>query len=394
MNEEVKNPEPAQKPKSKKLPLFILICIILILSSLLFLYWFLDARYKVSTEDAYVEGNIIEVYPKISGTVRTVTVDDTDHVKEGQVLMTLDPTTYQIEFSESLSALGSTVRKVQQLFDQVGQLSASLEVQLVNLDLAKIHFINRKALVGIGGVSKEEFENAQSAYLAAEAEVVRLQEELSSAEAQTYNSTIRTHPLVKEAMDRVKLCWVNLNSTKVRAPQDGFIAKKGVQIGEHVSPSRSVMSVVPLSDLWINANLKEVELGKIRIGQPVEIQTDMYKKKVKFSGEVLGISPGTGSVFSLIPPQNATGNWIKIVQRVPVRISINNQDLKKNPLMVGLSTKVTIDIQNQEGGILTPVECIKPKYVTNIYDRQLKGIDPIIEEVIESNLSPCNANTI
>lgn len=394
MNEEVKSPEPEQKPKNKKLPLFILMGLILVLLTLGFLYWFVDARFKVSSDDAYVEGNIIEVFPKVSGTVRTVTVDDTDHVKEGQVLVTLDPTTYQIQFDESLAALGNTVRQVQQLFDQVGQLSASLEVQLVNLDLAKIHFINRKALVGIGGVSKEEFENAQSSYLSAEAEVVQLQEQLSSAEAQTYNSTVRTHPLVKEAMDNVKLCWVSLNNTKIRAPHDGFIAKKGVQVGEQVSLSRSVMSVVPLNNLWINANLKEVELGKIRIGQPVSIYTDIYKKKAKFSGKVLGISPGTGSAFSLIPPQNATGNWIKIVQRVPVRISIDDQDLQKNPLMVGLSTKVTIDIRDQDGKMLTPIECVKSKYMTHIYDNQLNGIDPIIEEVIEANLSPYNANPI
>lgn len=397
MNEEAKpNLEPnlnkEVKPRAKKGPLFILIGILLALSALIFCYWFFDARFKVGTNDAYVEGNIIEIYPKVSGTIRTIAVNDTDHVLAGQVLVTLDPTTFQIKFDESLANLGNTLREVQKKFDTVSQLLASLEVQLVNLEQAKTHYFHRRALVDIGGVSREDFENAQSAYLSAEAEVVRTQEELSGAEAQVYNTTVLTHPLVKEAIERVKLAWLDLINTKIRAPYDGFIAKKGAQVGEVALTSQSLLAVVPLDDLWVTANLKENKLSKIRIGQEVKIKTDLYKNQVTFSGKVIGISPGTGSIFSILPPQNATGNWIKIVQRVPVRISLNPSELKNTPLRAGLSTTVSIDVRDEKGAVLTEVRPSQPLYKTEIYDDQLNGVSCFINQIIEQNLGPCNGN--
>lgn len=389
MSEEI-NQHSTLNKKTKVWPTLLVIGTLLAAGILVFCLWFFNARFFVSTDDAYVEGNIVEILPKVSGTIRAVSVNDTDYVKAGDVLVSLDTTPFILKFQESQSSLANTLREVQKKFDTVSQLLATLEVRLVNLEQAKSHFKHRKALVDIGGVSREDFENSQTNYLAAEAEVVRIQEELSGAEAQVYNTTILTHPLVREAIEKVKLSWIDLKNTEIKAPVDGYIAKKGAQVGETVHSSKPLLAIVPLDELWVTANLKEVQLSKIRLGQEVQIKTDLYKNKAIFDGTVVGISPGTGSVFSILPPQNATGNWIKIVQRVPVRILINPKQLKESPLRAGLSAKVSVNIKNQAGDSVNKVTTPRPFYVTDIYDDQLKGVESIINQIIEENLSPCN----
>lgn len=382
------------KPKKNLIAFFSVLGLIVIGAALVFCYWFFIAQYRVVTNDAYIEGNIIEVFPRVNGMIQTVAVNDTDQVCEGQILATLDPTNFRIQFEESKANLAATLRNVQQMFDQVAELVAALDEQLIYVDQAKSHFLNRQALVGIGGVSKENFADAQSALLAAEAELVRIQEKLNAAQTQTYNTTVLTHPLVQSAIEQLRLCWLNLGYTEIRAPFSGFIAKKNVQVGESAAPSKSLMAIVPLDNVWVTANLKEIQLSKIRIGQEVEIITDMYKKNMPFRGKVLGISPGTGSVFSILPPQNATGNWIKIVQRVPVRIGLTSREVMQNPLRLGLSATVTIDVHDQNGEVLTELRAAAPIYQTDIYENQLKDVDSIVSQIVQANLNLNNDNEL
>ena len=382
-----KEPNALAKHKKSKLPVFIVLAVLILLGGLFFGYWIFWGQYKVTTTDAYVDGNILEVFPRAKGTIQTVTVNNTDYVVEGQVLAVLDPTDFQIEFDQAQANLAATLRNVQQMFDQVGELVADLEKQTIYLEQAQLHFIHRQALVEIGGVSRESFEDAQSALLAAEAESVRIEESLKRAQSQTYNTTVLTHPLVIDAIEKVKMSWTNLNNVQVKAPCSGYIAKKVAQVGESASTAHPIMSIVPLEDLWVTANLKESQLAQIKIGQDVSVKTDLYRHHMIFQGKVLGISPGTGSVFSILPPQNATGNWIKIVQRVPVRIGLRPSEIANYPLRVGLSTEVVIDIREQSGSVLTKMRPTRPIHQTDIYANQLCGVSSVIDQIILENIN-------
>ncbi len=380
--------------KNKRGSLWIFFAVVVFCALLVTGYWMKWGRYSVHTTDAYVEGNIIEVSSRLSGAVRTMAVNDTACVVRGQVLATLDPTNYYLRFEKSKASLANTLRQVQQIFDQEKEIEAQLAVQEILNAQALLNYEHRKALVEIGGVAREEYEQSYTNLLAGQAEVTRLEESLNISKAQTYNVTILTHPLVLEAIDAVKLAWVDLCNTKIRAPADGFIAKKSAQVGETVDAGQPLLAIVPLNGLWVNANFKESKLASIRVGQRVEVKTDMYKGHAVFDGYVMGISPGTGSVFSLLPPQNATGNWIKIIQRVPVRIRLDPKELTQYPLRLGLSAKVSVDIRDLSGEILSKHEPAKPLYQTDIYDDQLKGVQEIIEQIIRQNLIGRDGNEI
>lgn len=393
MSDEIAQDPNAQAPKKKsKLPIIIVGGALIIVAALIFFYWLFFAQYRVNTNDAYVEGNIVEVFPRVQGTYQTIYVNDTDHVEEGQLLASLDPTDYQIQFDEAQANLASTLRNVQQMFDQVNELSASLEQQMVYLNQAQMHFAHRQALVGIGGVSREDFEDSQTDLLAAEAKFIQIEESLKKAQSQTYNTTVLNHPQVISAIENLKQSWVELNYTQIKAPCSGFIAQKSAQIGETASTSHAALSVVPLDDLWIVANFKESQLTKLRIGQAVKVKTDTYKNDFIFDGILLGISPGTGSVFSILPPQNATGNWIKIVQRVPVRIGLRRSEIKSHPLRLGLSTEISVDVRHQEGSVLSQTRPTQVVSQTDIYEDQMQGVYPIINLIIEQNINMCDGN--
>ncbi len=387
-------PGGASHPKKSKLPVFIVLGSLILLAACVYCYWFFWARYEVKTTDAYVDGNIIEVFPRVEGTIKAIMVDDLDYVEEGQLLVALDDTDYQLQLEESKAQLGVVLRNTQQMFDQVNELVAALSQQLVYLEQAQAHFASREALVGIGGVSKENFEDSKITVLAAEAEILRLEEELKKAQAQTYNTTPLTHPQVQNAIERVRQSWLNLKYTQVCAPYSGYIAKKNAQVGETAGPTQTLLAIVPLDNLWITANLKERQLYNVRIGQSVRVKTDLYKQSVIFEGKVLGIAAGTGSVFSVLPPQNATGNWIKIVQRVPVRIGLKPKQIGQYPLRLGLSAEVTVNVYHSEGDVLTKLKPSQPISQTEIYNDPFVGVDKIIATIIGENLNLANENEI
>lgn len=350
-----------------------------------FLYWLTILRFEKFTNDAYVSGNMIDLIPQVPGIVTSINVDNTDLVEEGQVLIELDRTDYQIAYEISQNELGDTVRSVVQLFLRVEELEAELEQKDAELFKAEKDYQNRVNLVGIGGVSREEFEHVEADFVGTQAARKSTDLLLQSAYAEVQNTTVKTHPLVKKAADGLKDAYVNLQRCSILAPSSGYVAMRSTQLGEYVELSKPLMTIIPLNELWVDANYKEVQLSKVRIGQSVRLISDIYGSGVAFHGKIVGINPGTGSVFSALPPQNATGNWIKIVQRVPVRVSLDPNQLKKYPLWLGLSMNVTVDIHDYSGPMLAEATRIKSIYQTKIYSQQEEGVMKIIDKIILEN---------
>lgn len=358
----------------------------LLIGVIVFIYWAEVLRFQEYTDDAYVNGNMVELTPQVPGIVTSINVDNTDYVEEGQVLIELDKTDNRFAFERAKHTLGEMVRTVVQMFIQVDELSAELEQKDAELFRAEKDYQNRVNLVGIGGVSREEFEHVEAAYLGALASRKETYYALQSTIAQVQNTTVNTHPNVKRAADDVKDAYVNLKRCDILAPMNGYVSQRTAQLGEYVNVSEPLLSVIPLTELWVDANYKETQLSKVRIGQSVRMISDIYGRSVVFSGKIIGVNPGTGSIFSALPPQNATGNWIKIVQRVPVRVSLDPQQLKKNPLWLGLSMDVTVDIHDTSSEMLAEPRRTKPIYNTKIYSVQEQGVAPIIEKIIQDNM--------
>jgi membrane fusion protein (multidrug efflux system) len=350
-----------------------------------FIYWLEVLRFEEYTDDAYVHGNMVEITPQVPGIVTSINVDDTEYVEEGQVLIQLDKTDYRLAYEKAKHSLAETVRSVVQMFIQVEELRAELEQKEAALFRAEKDYQNRVNLVEIGGVSREEFEHVEASFASAEASQKESYHALQGAIARVQGTNIETHPKVKKAADLVRDAYVNLKRCDILAPMSGYVAQRTVQLGEYVNLSEPLLTVIPLNDLWVDANFKEIQLSKMRVGQSVKMTSDIYGREVVFIGKVIGINPGTGSVFSALPPQNATGNWIKIVQRVPVRVSLDPQQLKKYPLWLGLSMDVTVDIHDISSEMLRQKSKLKPIYKTKIYQKQEEGVNPIIQEIIQDN---------
>lgn len=393
------SPSPAPEPgvdkgKRRKIIAYIIGAFIII-GILVFCYWFFWLRFEVSTEDAYVHGNKINLTPQISGFISKVHVNDTQYVKEGQILINLDPNDMQIAFESSLAKLGETVRNVTQDFQKIDVLEAQLEMRKANLARAKVEYDDRKQLVCSGSVSKEDFVDSETRYLFTSADVDNIESQLKQALAQVNGTCVENHPLVESAKENVRKAWLNLRRCEILSPTHGIIAQRSAQIGEAVDPNDPLLSIIPLDQIWVDANFKETQLKKIRIGQTVEVKADMYGHEVKYQGTVVGIGAGSGAVFSVLPPQNATGNWIKIVQRIPVRIHLDPEQVKNFPLMLGLSMKVRVDIRDESGKRFPQARSTeKPLYETDIFQKQEEGIEPIISEVVRNNQtifyeSPC-----
>lgn len=376
--------QPKKNNKQKKILIWTVIGFLAI-GLAVFLYWFEVLRFEEYTDDAYVNGNMVEITPQVPGIVASINVDNTEYVEEGQVLIELDKTDRRLAYEKAKHSLAETVRTVVQMFIQVEQLQAELEQKEADLYRAEKDYQNRVNLVGIGGVSREEFEHVEAAFIAAQASQRETYHALQGAIAQVQGVTVETHPNVKKAADLVRDAYVDLQRCAILAPMNGYVAQRTVQLGEYVNLSEPLLAVIPLTELWVDANFKEIQLSKMRVGQSVRMNADMYGRKVVYTGKVIGINPGTGSVFSALPPQNATGNWIKIVQRVPVRVSLDPQQLKRNPLWLGLSMDVTVDIHDTSSEMLRQKSRLKSLYKTKIYGEQEEGVGPIIEEIIQAN---------
>jgi membrane fusion protein, multidrug efflux system len=315
-------------------------------------YWALVARYIEETDNAYVQGNVVQVTPQIAGTVRKILADDTAIVKAGQPLVVLDTADVDVALAQAEAQLAQTVREVRTLYATQAQSGATLAMRESELARARDDLARRKALAGSGAVSGEEIHHAESAVSAAQAAVHAAREQLASGRALTDGTTVANHPNVQRAAARVQEAMLAQSRATLYAPTGGEVAKRNVQVGQRIAPGAPLMAIVPLDALWVDANFKESQLRAIRIGQPVTLTADVYGSKVHYDGKVAGFAAGTGAAFSLLPAQNATGNWIKVVQRVPVRIALDPKQLAEHPLRVGLSMRAEVDLHEQKGAHL------------------------------------------
>lgn len=348
-------------------------------------YWYLVARYWVSTDDAYVHGNQVALMSQVNGTVTAVDADDTDLVHQGQVLVSLDHSDARVALGHAEAQLAQTVRKVRQLYEQEAEQQAVIAERRTALKQSHDDYLRDKRLVASHSVSQQAFQHSQTQWQTAQAQLQQAERRLAALQTQTAGTDLRHQPDVRLAIAAVRSAYLHLKRTTIVAPVTGYVAKRTVQVGQQVQPGNPLMAVVPLGQIWIEANFKETELGHMRIGQPVTINSDFYGSGVTFHGHVTGISPGTGSVFELLPPQNATGNWIKVVQRVPVRIALQASELKKHPLRLGLSMHVAVNVRDTRGKALSQRPVSKPLYRTGVYRRQLDGLQTLIDHIIEAN---------
>ncbi|SEI39772.1 EmrA/EmrK family multidrug efflux transporter periplasmic adaptor subunit [Paraburkholderia diazotrophica] len=379
------NAQPASNGKRKRM-MTLLVIVILIAAIAYGLYYFLVARFHEDTDDAYVNGNVVQITPQVTGTVIAVNADDTQTVKSGDPLVVLDPADSRIALQSAEANLGQVVRQVRGLYADDSQYQAQVAVRQADLSRAQDDLKRRLTVAQTGAVSQEEISHARDAVKSAQAALDASQQQLASNRALTANTTIASHPNVQAAAAKVRDAYLNNARNTLPAPVTGYVAKRSVQVGQRVSPGNPLMAIVPLNAVWVDANFKEVQLKHMRIGQPVELTADVYGSSVKYHGKVVGFSAGTGSAFSLLPAQNATGNWIKVVQRLPVRIAIDPQELEKHPLRIGLSMQVDVSIKNDTGGELGSAQ--NTVYQTNVFNKYGDEADAEIARIISENAGP------
>ena len=348
-------------------------------------YWFSYGQYYQSTDDAYVSGNLVELMPQVTGNVVSVYADDTEWVKAGHPLVKLDATDAELALKNAETDLAETVRNVKQRYAAAGELRAAVGEKEAELEKAKQDLDRRMKLVAGHAVSKEELRHAQDNVAIAESSLASSEHKLSSALAAVENTTLPTHPAVLKAETRLRQAWLEAMRTTIKAPATGYVAKRSVQIGQRVTSASTLMIIVPLDEIWVDANFKEDQLRHIRIGQPVTLTSDIYGSHVVFHGKVAGLGAGTGSVFSLLPPQNATGNWIKVIQRLPVRIRLDAGEVARHPLRIGLSMVAKVDTHDEHGGVLTRVEQEEPIYSTSVFENGNKEVERLIAKILKDN---------
>jgi membrane fusion protein (multidrug efflux system) len=352
MNASAPAAEAAANGNSRRRRLWMLAGLVLVVGVVLFAYWYLHGRWFESTDDAYVGGSIVQITAEIPGTIRTIFPKETDSVSAGQPLVELDPADARVAFDTAVADLAATVRQVRSEFVQVDRARAQVRARGVELARYRSDLARRAPLAGGGAVSDEEIAHLRESVDGADAALRAAQEELNVALAHTQGTTVENHPLVQRSAMRVRDAALSLKRTTIVAPVDGVVGRKGVQVGQRVAPGAPLMAVVPLEEVWVDANFKEVQLEHMRIGQPVTLRSDLYGRAVDYHGHVQGFSPGTGAAFALLPPQNASGNWIKIVQRVPVRVALDADEVREHPLRVGLSMRAEVDLHDQSGPVL------------------------------------------
>ena len=362
-------------------------------------YTWYAGRHQESTDNAYVQGNVIQITPQIGGTVTAILADDTDFVKAGQPLVQLDPADAKVALQLAQANLAQAVRQVRGLY--ANNLTLGAQINLRETDVVKAQnevsrasddLARRQSLVGNGAVSKEELAHAQSqlaqaqsTLAAAKAAVLTARDQLGSNQTLTDGTKLENHPSVEAAAAKMREAYLALHRAALPAPVDGFVAKRTVQLGQRVAAGTPLMSVIALDTLWVDANFKEVQLRNIRIGQPVKLTADLYGKHVEYKGTVAGLGAGTGAAFSLLPAQNATGNWIKVVQRVPVRVALDAKEVAAKPLRVGLSMEATVDVTQQDGKALSDAPRAASSVQTDVYAMLDEQATAAISRTIAAN---------
>ena len=356
------------------------------LLGLIWLAWWLRySRFYESTDDAYVAGDRVNVMSQVSGTVVSIGADETDLVEGGQELVRLDATDARIALQDAEQQLARTVRQTHTVFANRDQLRAVVAERRADLGRTQSDFDRRRNLAASGAVSGEELGHAQDALQAARDALLAAQKNLAAGSALVGHTGVADNPDVRAAATQVERAWLALVRTSVRAPVTGYLARRSVQLGERISPGAPLMAIVPIGRLWLEANFREVQLRHMRIGQPATVVADLYGGRVTYHGHVAGLGLGTGSAFALLPAQNATGNWIKVVQRVPVRIELEPRELSAHPLRIGLSTVVTVEVRETSGPQLAQTARQQAVLSTRVFDIDRSEIRTRIAQIIEEN---------
>ena len=382
-------PNAAAPAKNSRGLLLRLLGVVVVLGIIAWALWyFLDGRWYEGTDDAYVNGNVVQITPQIPGTVVSIGADDGDLVHAGDVLVQFDPSDADVALAESKANLANTVRKVRGLYSNVNGAQADVAQRKVAVDKARADYNRRVALAKSGAISAEELSHASDALTSAESGLITSQQQYQTSKVLVDDTVVASHPDVQAAAARLRAAFLDDVRATLVAPVDGYVAKRSVQVGQRVQPGAPLMAVVPLHGVWVDANFKETQLTKMRLGQPVEIESDVYGGSVKDKGKVESLGVGTGSAFSLLPAQNATGNWIKIVQRIPVRVFFDDpQQLDQHPLRLGMSMNVTVNLHNQSGATLAQQSPTQPAFSTDIYKQQLVKADAAITQIIHANMA-------
>ncbi len=350
-------------------------------------WYLLVARFHEETDDAYVQGNVVSIVPQTQGTVVSIDADDGMKVEAGEPLVHLDPNDARVAYDQAVANLANTVRQVRGLYSAVDAGNADLAAREAQVARARADLKRREGLVGNGAVSAEELAHARNELAVLEAGLRASSGNLSRNRALVDATTVSSQPQVEAAASQLRQAYLNLQRTAIVAPVSGYVAKRQVQLGQRVQPGVNLMTIVPLEQLWIEANFKETQLAKMRIGQPVKVHADLYGSDVEYDGKVAALGMGTGSAFSLLPAQNASGNWIKIVQRVPVRIEIDGKQLAEHPLRLGLSMHTDVTVRDRNGPVLAAArKNDKPLFATAAYEKQLADANALIDKVIRENL--------
>jgi membrane fusion protein (multidrug efflux system) len=376
---------PKKNGKRNQIVAYILLFFALV-ACIAFIVWWMIFRNHVSTDDAYVGGNMVIVTSRQEGSAIAYYADDTDYVEQGQLLVSLDPKDYLLSFEQRKTALELAARQVRNLFEEVKEREAEVALRKATQGRSQIDYNNRMALVGSQAVSKEDYTHSRADLNVAQASLELALHQLEGAKAKLGMGPLQYHPMIEQAKNDAREAYLALKRCSIFAPVSGFVAKRNIQAGLSVKATTPLLAIIPLENIWVDANFKETQLENIRIDQPARITADIYGSDVIFEGRVHGIQGGSGSVFSLLPPQNATGNWIKIVQRVPVRIYLNAEQVRKYPLLLGLSVYARVNVTNTDGLFLSQQVPVEALMKTDVFEIPFDTLDPLLEEIVQNNI--------
>lgn len=351
------------------------------------LYYMLVLSQEEETDNAYIGGNLVMLTSQVTGNVQEIRADETQLVNAGAEVIKLDAVDADVTLRQAQARLGAIVLQLREKYANAVQYEAVLQQRKLSLKKAEDDLARRTPLGDDHTLSAEEVTHAKQAVDDAKAALNVAVEQVKTAQAALGGTTLAQHPAVLAAKEDFVQAWLAARRNAILAPVSGYVAKRSVQVGAHVSPGMALLSIVPLDQLWVDANFKESELQNIRIGQPVTVEADIYGGKVTYHGNVVGLSAGTGSAFSLLPAQNASGNWIKVVQRLPVRIALDSKELAEHPLRVGLSATVTVDTHRRDGAVLGAAMPSVPVYATQSLGQLVQDADKMADTVIAKNIA-------
>ncbi|KGM27878.1 multidrug transporter [Photorhabdus luminescens] len=384
---EIQSP-PLNEKKSKRKLALILAALLFVFAGLgYFAYWLISLRHYQATDDAYVVGNQVQVMAQITGSVTAIYADNTDFVQQGDILLRLDSIDAEHAFERAKNTLANNVRQTHQTIIDNEKLLANIELKQTVLQQAQDDLKRREHLGLTGAIAKENLIHSRNSVQMAKSELNVARQQYYANQALVIDTPLDQQPKIKLAASQLRDAWLTLQRTQIVAPVTGYVSRRSVQVGSQIKSGAPLMVIVPADQLWVEANFKEVQLANVRIGQPVTLVSDFYGSDVTYQGRIVGLDMGTGSAFSLLPAQNATGNWIKVVQRLPVRVELAAQQLIDHPLRIGLSMHATVDTRNRDGLVLANTPRNSIVYETNVLTYNTGEIDQLINEIIQVNTS-------